>query len=99
MDGCYVWVPMKLLWTKDFLSSGEHFIISIMIISVAEYDKKVCREGETNQSCGNRAPTTPPPWLRGQKMIYEDIAICLVAASWSVSTFWLAISDYLAICY
>ena len=96
MDDCYV---SKLSWTKeaDFLSSWENFIISIMIISVAEYDKKVCREGETNQSCGNRAPATPPPWLRGQKMIYEDIAICLVAASWSVSTFWLAISYYLAI--
>ena len=32
-------------------------------------------------------------------MIYEDIAICLVAASCSVSTFLLAISDYLAISY
>ena len=55
MGDCYVWLPMKLSWTKkaDFLSSGENFIISIMIISVAEYDKKVCREGETNQSCGN----------------------------------------------
>ena len=53
MDDCYV---SKLSWTKeaDFLSSGENFIVtSIMIISVAEYDKKVCREGETNQSCGN----------------------------------------------
>ena len=92
MDDCYVWFPIKLSWTKeaDFLSSGENFIISIMIISVAEYDKKVCREGETNQSCGNTAPATPrpwPPWLRGQKVIYEDIAICLVAASRSVSTF------------
>ena len=47
MGDCYVWLPMKLSWTKkaDFLSSGENFIISIMIISVAEYDKKVCREG------------------------------------------------------
>ena len=71
---------------------GENFIVTSIMSGVAECDKKVCREGETNQSCGNTAPATPPPWLRGQKMIYEDIAICLVAASWSVSSFWLAIS-------
>ena len=47
MDDCYVWFPIKLSWTKeaDFLSSGENFIISIMIISVAEYDEK-CVEKE-----------------------------------------------------
>ena len=64
MDDCYVWFPIKLSWTKeaDFLSSGENFynFNYIMIISVAEYDKKVCREGETNQSCGNTAAATPP---------------------------------------
>ena len=94
MDDCYVWFPIKLSWTKeaDFLSSGENFIISIMIISVAEYDEK-CVEKEkpirvaVTQLQLHRRSGRPPPWLRGQKVIYEDIAICLVAASCSVSTF------------
>ena len=87
-------VPHKIIMDKGgrfsfFWGKFDNFNY-IMIISVAEFDKKVCREGETNQSCGNTAPATPPlrpPWLRGQKVIYEDIAICPVAASLSVSTF------------